>query len=127
MDVEIFTICDANTEHAGKMNLLGTFNAIHARSFPCVHASCAVALRLRFYQQERGEHKIHLVFVDADGNHIFPPIDGGANVQVPSGETLSVVNLVINLQGLKFERPGDYAVNLEVDGEERAYLPFFVR
>ena len=127
MDVEIFTICDAATEHAGKLNILGTFNAIQARSFPCVHASCAVALRLRFYQQEKGEHKIRLLFVDADGNNIFPPIDGGANVQVPNTETLSVVNLVVNLQGLKFDRPGDYAVNLDLDGEGIACLPFFVR
>jgi hypothetical protein len=46
---------------------------------------------------------------------------------VPNSETLSVVNMVINFQGLKFDRPGDYAVNLDLDGEEKACLPFFVR
>ena len=30
MQLEIFTFCDAATEHAGKLNIIGTFDALRA-------------------------------------------------------------------------------------------------
>src|SRR5437763_13872558 len=32
MQLEIFTLCDAATEHAGKLNIIGTFDALRAQS-----------------------------------------------------------------------------------------------
>jgi len=54
MQLEIFTLCDAATEHAGKLNIIGTFDVLRAAITPITHPQCAIAGRLRFEQIEMG-------------------------------------------------------------------------
>jgi len=68
MQLEIFTLCDAATEHAGKLNIIGTFDALRALEAPIAHPQCAIAGRLRFEQIEEGNHRVSLTFADEDGN-----------------------------------------------------------
>jgi hypothetical protein len=100
---------------------------IHAHRFPAVHPHCSVALRIRFERSETGQHPFVLHIVDDDGNDIIPLLQGNIEVQMPPGFISSAVNVVLNLQGLKFERPGEYSVNIDVDGEQRSFLPLYVR
>src|SRR5882724_10943958 len=72
MQLEIFTLCDAATEHAGKLNIIGTFDALRAFEAPIAHPQCAIAGRLRFEQIEEGEHRVMLTFADEDGNIVMP-------------------------------------------------------
>jgi hypothetical protein len=127
MEVEIMTMCDAATEHAGKMNILGTFNSIYAHKFPCVHAFCSIAICLRFEKSENGEHSIRVLFVNEDGQDVIPPFEHRMDIHIPPNEPLAVARLIFQMQNLLFQQAGTYAINLEADGEERATLPFFVR
>ena len=126
MNVEIIALCDAATDQNGKLNILGAFDTIFAKSLPVVHPQCAVALRLRFQRIEQGNHKITLHLVDEDGNLVIPSIDADLH-QASQKQDSASVNLVLNIQKLKLEKYGLYAVNLAVDGRQEASVPFYVR
>jgi len=126
MNIEILTICDAAVDYGGRLSILGAFDVIHAHRFPAVHPHCSVALRIRFDRIETGQHPFVLNIVDDDGNNIIPPIQGSMDVKMPPGFISSAVNVVLNLQGLKFDRPGEYSVNFELDGEQASFLPLYV-
>ena len=81
MQLEIFTLCDAATEHAGKLNIIGTFDALRGLEAPIAHPQCAIAGRLRFEQIEEGNHRVSLTFADEDGNIVMPKFDSTLAVQ----------------------------------------------
>ena len=127
MNVEVIVLCDAATEYQGKLNILGTFDAIWARSIPVVHPLCAVALRLRFSKSEEGEHKVKINVIDEDGKSVVKPIETNVNVQFRESVLTSVaVNMILNLQGVKFPTYGVYSIDLAVDGRHEAALPLYV-
>ena len=92
-----------------------------------IYPACAVAIRVRFTPLEKGDHHIDIGFLDADGNEVIPTLHGSVAVDVPPSETSVVVNLVLNLQGVKFAQMGEYAVALEIDGEEKSVIPLFLK
>lgn len=126
MNIEVFALCDAATNDTGKLNMLGAFDSIGARQLPSVHPHCAIALRVRFDSIERGEHKIAVNFVDLDGKNIIPPMNGTINVNFPHEQRSGSTNLVLNIQGLKLEKYGEYSIDLAIDGRREGSLPLFV-
>jgi hypothetical protein len=127
MTLEVFALCDAATVSGGKLNLLGAFDSVFAAQEPVVHALCTIALRLRFTRIEEGEHRIRLTVVNEDGRSIVPNLDGAVSVKFGSEDESAVANLLINIQQLKFEKLGQYSVDLAVDGRHEASLPVFVK
>ena len=127
MLVEIFSLCDAATSEAGKLNLLGAFDVIRVREFPAVLTHCAVAIRLRFFAVERGDHAIEVRFINADGKSILPPAGGNIKLELPDGQRSAAFNLVLNIPGLKIESPGDYALELRVGGQALISLPVEIK
>ena len=128
MHIEVFSLCDAATiDAAGKLNVLGAFDSILTGSMPAVYPQCALALRIRFENIERGSHKVAVNFVDIDGKHILPPANGTINVNFPDEQRSGSTNLIFNLQMLKLEKHGEYAIDLAVDSRKEASLPLFVR
>ena len=128
MDIEIFTLCDAATDNHGKLNILGTFDSIWSKQIPAIHPHCSVALRLRFYRIEEGEHKIKINIVNEDGQLIAPSLNATTNIQFNNNPESSIVrNMAINIQGLKMEKYGDYAIDMAIDGRQEASLPLRVR
>jgi len=127
MIIEIFTLCDAATDSAGKLNILGVFDSIYAKEVPAMHPQCALGVRIRFERIERGEHAIQVNIVDTDGASVVPPLKGKLMVQFPDTASSHAFNMVLNMRGLKFEKFGPFAIDLEVDGRQEASLPIFVR
>ncbi|MBL7131813.1 MAG: hypothetical protein ISS45_10530 [Candidatus Omnitrophica bacterium] len=127
MRVELFSLCDAATASAGKLNMLGAFDTIWTKKTPAVHPQCSVALRIRFDSIERGEHKIAVNFVDVDGRPLIPPAKGIINVNFPNEQRSDSANLILNIQGLKLEKYGEYSIDLAVDARQEASLPLYVR
>jgi hypothetical protein len=123
MDVEIFALCDAATDSGGKLNMLGAFDRIYARQFPAVHAHCAIALRVRFERIEEGDHRVRINFVDTDGKNVIPGVDGNIGVNFPADVHAVCANMVLNINGMKFERPGQYSIDLAIDGRHERSLP----
>lgn len=127
MKTEAFLLCDAATNQQGKLNILGAFDNIFARKMPVTHSACAIACRIRFDRSEEGEHAMKINVIDTDGKDIMPAMNGKINVRIGRDVESNAVNLVLNLQGMRLERYGEYQIDLSVDETHLASLPFYVR
>ena len=127
MNIEAFLLCDAATDQRGKLNVLGAFDNIFSRTLPVMYPACAIVTRIRFEKIEAGEHSVRINIIDADGRAIGPKLEGNINVKLREDMDSSVANLILNLHRLKFETFGKYRVDLAIDGQLIADLPFNVR
>jgi hypothetical protein len=127
MTIQIAVLCDAATDYNGKLNLLGTFDTIVTSQLPAVHPQCSIALRMAFSRIEEGAHKVKMNFVDEDGRLVMPSIDMPVDVAVPAEANFLVRNFIINIQQLKFERPGQYSIDVAIDGRHEASIPLLVK
>ena len=126
MNIEVYSLCDAATNDMGKLSMLGVFDTIGAKQLPVVHPQCAIALRIRFENIERGEHRVTVTFVDFDGKNIIQPMNGTINVNFPDGQRSGSANLILNIQRLNLERYGEYSIDLAIDGRSEGSLPLLV-
>ena len=128
MKAEIFTLCDAATTDAGgKLNILGSFDRIHAASVPVTHPLCAIAIKLRFERLEEGPKRLRISFVDSDGQTVMPTLDANTQVMFPPNEHTVTTCLVLQIQQMKLPQYGEYSIDLAIDGRHEASIPLFVR
>ena len=127
MTIQLAVLCDAATDYNSKLNILGTFDTIFAKQFPAAHPQCSVALRISFSKMEEGNHTLRINFVDEDGKSIMPSIDIPVEVILPGDATFLSRNFVLNMQQLRFDAPGLYAIEISVDGRHEASIPLAVR
>ena len=126
MEIETFVLCDAATDYRGKLNILGTFDRLISRQLPTVHPHCAIALRVRFDRIEEGDHHVKINLVNDDGQAVFPGLDGNISVKIPPEGQSVCANLILNLNGLKFQKAGEYSIDLAIDGRHEKSLPVFI-
>ncbi len=128
MKTEIFVACDFAADYAGKLTLVGIFDTLGAPSMPVLHPQLCIAAKLRFEDTEVGSKRVRLTLTDADGRSVLPAIEMPIVIPRAPGENgTSVVNLVFNLGGVKFERMGEHAADLALDGSPVASTPIFLR
>lgn len=126
MDFQVSTLCDYAADYQGKLFIQGAFDSLVSRQFPVVHPSCALALRICFSPDDQGEHKLSLTIVDEDGKALDPermPIEINMQIALPEGSSFMTRNLIMNFQGLRFEKQGAYSVDVSVDGELQTRIP----
>ena len=126
MDIQIATLCDFAVDYNGKMVISGTFDALAAKALPVVHPQCSLAMRICMTPEDSGKHALTINIIDGDGNPIDRekmPLKAEMPVKVPENVTFVTRNLVLNFQGLKFEKAGIYSVDVSVDDELVARLP----
>ena len=120
MDIQVAVLCDYAADYQGKLCVQGAFDTLFARQFPVIHPSCALALRLCMTPEDAGDHKLGISITDEDGVALDPermPIVGDLKVALPEGVSFFTRNLIMNFQGLKFEKDGVYSVDVTLDGE----------
>lgn len=127
METPIATLCDAATDYAGKLNLLGAFDTVLTQQFPAVHPQCAIAMRFVFNKAEEGRRTFRLAFVNEDGRSIMPSVELVIEVKIPEEVNYLSRNLIINMQQLKFEQAGQYAIEIIMDEKQVASIPLLVR
>ena len=120
-------LCDAATDHKGKLNLLGTFNSVHTRELPANYPQGSIVLRVVFKLVEEGSHKLRINFVDEDGKFVMPSIELPFEVSVPENDSFAYRNFILNIQRLKFEKFGQHAVDIAIDGRQEASIPLEVK
>lgn len=127
MNIEILALCDAATDQAGKLNILGAFDRVGG-ALPMVLPQCSVALRIRWMRADVGEHRLSISFGDQRGIPLVPPLDSGIHVpEMPPEIDSHAVNMVLNFQRLRVDRAGSYLLTVKVDDFEIASLPLFVQ
>ena len=127
MDIQVAVLCDAATDYKGKLNLLGTFNSVHTRDLPANYPQCSIVLRVVFKVVEEGSHKLRINFVDEDGKFVMPSIELPFEVKVPENDSFAYRNFILNIQRLKFEKFGQHAVDIAIDGRQEASIPLEVK
>lgn len=127
MNIQVAVLCDAATDDNGKLNLLGAFDTIYAQKLPAIHPQCSIALRITFTSVDEGSHKMRLNFVDADGRSVMPSIDIPVEVLLPGEAHVGTRNFIVNIQQLKFDTPGLYAIDVALDDDLQASIPLMVK
>ena len=120
MDIQVAVLCDYAADYQGKLCVQGAFDTLFARQFPVVHPMCSLALRLCMTPEDAGDHKLGISIVDEDGVALDPermPIVGDLTVALPECAAFFTRNLIMNFQGLKFDKTGNCSVDVTLDGE----------
>ncbi|MDK3157937.1 hypothetical protein QPK87_15340 [Kamptonema cortianum] len=55
-----------------------------------------------------------------------PPIEGDINIHLPDNVFFLSQNFVLNLQQFKIDQPGQYSVDVSIDGDMIARIPLQV-
>jgi hypothetical protein len=126
MIAEIFTFCDFAQENGGKLTIVGTFDTIITRSFPCVHPQLAIVIRMRFNISEFSSHNFRIETRDLDGETCMDSISGKIDVK-GVGNATAVSHLVFSISNLHFKNAGVMNFILYVDDRELSSVPLYIR
>jgi hypothetical protein len=128
MRIDLVTLCDAALEVNGRLHVLGSIDYFWAATLPYIHPKCALAIRLRWDGFERiKKHRVRIQIVDADGGSIATEFNVKCSPPVPQNEDVPAVrHIILDLQSIRFENYGPYAIRIEVDGAELVSLPFSI-
>jgi hypothetical protein len=126
MKTELFTFCDFAQENGGKLTIVGTFDTIISRNFPCVHPQLSVVIRLRFDLWEFAGHSFRIETRDLDGEMNMEAISGNLDVK-GVGNTSAVSHLVFTVSNLRFNNPGVVNFVLFIDDREVESIPLYIR
>lgn len=126
MELLVAVLCDAAGDYGGTLNLIGVRDTLYARQFPVVHQQCALALRFCFFSEDEGEHKLTIRLLNADGQPVVPPIEPRVNIRLGNDVSFMTRNMILNLQGLGFPEPGEYAIQVANGDRSLAEIPLRV-
>ena len=124
--IELFTFCDFAQENSGKLTIVGTFDTIISRNFPCVHPQLSVVIRLRFDLWEFGNHDFRIETRDLEGEMNMETINGKVAVK-GVGNASAVSHLVFSISNLHFKNPGLINFILFMDDKEIDTIPLYIR
>ncbi|MCL1835982.1 MAG: hypothetical protein FWG46_00380 [Treponema sp.] len=126
MKIELFTFCDFAQESGGKLTIVGTFDTIISRNFPCVHPQLSVVIRIRFDLWEFANHPFRIETRDLNGEMSMEPISGSLDVR-GVGNATAVSHLVFTIGNLRFKNPGVVNFTLFLDDKEAGTIPLYIR
>ncbi|MDD5408973.1 MAG: hypothetical protein PHC71_02650 [Candidatus Omnitrophica bacterium] len=127
MKVLIAAVADHAWVENGCLSLCRAFDSITVDKFPYAIPRMSVALRLLINRLEAGEHKLNISLTDADGQKLMNS-EMKINFQLPEGAVPEAsFSFVLNGQNVSFQKPGDYVVNIVIDGRVEATVPLYVR
>lgn len=115
----------AEAEPGRKLYVLGGgIDSINSRTFPAVHPHMSLVMRILIHPMDTNdEHKIEIRLIDSDGGELAR-IDGNLNTRntTTTGRDIAM-NMVINMVNTRFERPGDYSLEILLDGDHQKSVP----
>ena len=126
MKIELFTFCDFAQENGGKLTIVGTFDTIVSRNFPCTHPQLSVVIRIRFDMWEFSRHSFRIETRDLDGDMNMDAIRGEMEVK-GAGNATAVSHLVFTISNLHFKNPGVINFVLFMDDKEMGVMPLYIR
>ena len=126
MDVAFALLADAaNISREGKLNILGAFDRIYGSKFPLTWPRMVLVTRFEASASEYGSEKsLEIVTLDADGKRL-----GSASGKMKIGKGQSGRQIKINHvlpMGMTFPTPGQYSIEILVNGEPKATVPLEV-
>ncbi|MCH8007999.1 MAG: hypothetical protein IIC91_03975 [Chloroflexi bacterium] len=126
MEVAFAMLADAaNISREGKLNILGAFDRIYGTKFPLHWPRMVLVTRFEASAAEFGSEKsLEIITMDADGKKL-----GKASGKMKIGEGRTGRQIKINHvlpMGMTFPAPGEYSIEILVNGESKATVPLEV-
>jgi len=105
-------VCDDVIRHEGthKTTLVGIFNRISARTFPCTHSRLSIFMSLT---NGHGEGETELRLTSQETGETLVGLKG--RIRFP--DPLAVVDMNFALNNVRFPKAGPYSIDLYVDGD----------
>ncbi len=116
----------ANLSQEGKLNILGVFDAVHVAAFPTMHPRSTLVVRLKGTPEDHGTHTLGLRWLNARGQELWSS-SAELSVGAPPGAMGELDMPVIVSIDLPLDAPGDYTMQLDLDGEPRSSVLLHVR
>jgi hypothetical protein len=112
-------------DQRGKLSVVGLIDVLGAMSFPVTQPQMFLCLRILCRQIEAGtKHKLSARLQDSDGKEVIPMLR--TEFQVPKGDPSGVplaVQVVLQMQGVVFMKPGAHSFEISIDENHRASVP----
>ena len=126
MDVAFALLADAaNISQEGKLNILGAFDRIYGSKFPLTWPRMMLVMRFVASAAEFGTEKsIEIVTLDADGKKLGT-LSGKVTIGAAQSGRQMKINHVLPMT-LTFPGPGEYSIEILVNGEPKAAVPLEV-
>jgi hypothetical protein len=126
VDVAFALLADAaNVSREGKLNILGSFDRIYGSKFPLTWPRMVLVTRFVASAAEFGTEKsIEIVTMDADGKRLGT---ASGKMTLPTGQAgrQLKINHVLPMT-MTFPAPGQYSIEILVNGEPKATVPLEV-
>ena len=124
MKIDFAFICDY-AEAREKVNALGIgFEKLIAAEVPVKHPHFSVVVQVKFTRTEGGNKDVQVHLTDADGADVIPVINGKIVVgPTPPGIMEYTTRLVMEFNNVEFKNYGDYAVRVNIGGQEVVSIP----
>ena len=124
--IEFSFLADAAEAEPGRKFYVlgGGVDTIGAGSFPVVHPHLSLVMRIVVHPMEADQgHTLDIKLIDSDGKEMTT-LQGNFSAadSARSGKEIPM-NLVLNFQNTRFERPGDYSIEIFINKEPAASLP----
>ena len=126
MEVAFAMLADAaNVSREGKLNILGAFDRIQGSKFPLTWPRMMLVTRFIASAAEYGSEKsLEIVTLDADGKQLGRAT-GKMKIQKGAAGRQLKINHVFPM-GMTFPTPGQYSIEILVNGEPKATVPLEV-
>ena len=126
MECEFAFLCDHAVQER-KLHAIGIgWDTLYAAKVPTTHPMMCLVAKIRGSMAENGTKDISLHVIDADGEHVIPPMERQLPFEVKPPKVTGYMQLVMSLAGLKFPKYGSYDIRLAVQGNEMVTVTFYV-
>ena len=120
MEIDFALLADAaNVSREGKLNILGSFDRIYGSKFPLTWPRLVLVTRFVASAAEFGTEKtLEIVTLDADGKRLGT---ASGKMRLPKGQSgrLLKINHILPMT-LTFQAPGQFSIEILVNGEPKA-------
>jgi hypothetical protein len=125
MEARILLAADfANVDSSGKLNIIGAFNRLLVVSFPIIHPSMYLVIRLA---AELGEletpRTLRVILNDEDGQEEWRTPDINFTIPHPTDGRTAEFNPIIALNQMRFDKPGRHEFKVYVNGDWKGDIP----
>ena len=126
MRVRLAVLADyASVSLGDKLNIMGIFSNIMARTEPIVHPQMQLVVQFEFDPAEAGQKEMKIVLHDEDGMEILAV---GGEMMVPRGQggQPAIINQLLLMNGISFPKFGHYVFKVLINGRTEADIPLTV-
>lgn len=117
MDIQIFTLCEFAQTNNGKTNIIGTFNRIAPPSFPFIMPDIFVVIKMSFLEDI--EDTVFITLREKGGVDVAKTDAIPLKIKIVNNRE-AIHDIVLRINQVPFQKPGDYEVVLNLSGKEYA-------